>query len=112
LSLRPPSEYSDVVLLLSLTSERPAAGENPSSFQQGGVPRGFNMADSEMAHARHKPTVEQLAALDACAKGNSLRFENREVVDSLVEAGYATRNWGGAIQLTAVGLERLAGHAD
>jgi hypothetical protein len=70
------------------------------------------MADMKMACSRHKPTVEQLAALDACAKGNSLRFENREVVDSLVEDGYVTRNWGGAVQLTAVGLERLAGQAD
>ena len=70
------------------------------------------MADSEMAHSRYKPTVEQLAAMDACAKGNSLRFENREVVDSLVEDGYVTRNWGGGVQLTAVGLERLGGQAD
>jgi hypothetical protein len=51
-------------------------------------------------------TVEHLAALRACAKGNSLRFESREIVNALIDAGYATQSYG-IVRVTSVGLKQL-----
>jgi hypothetical protein len=55
-------------------------------------------------------TSEQLEALRTCAKGISLRFERLDIVNDLIAGGYAEKNIGGVITVTARGHEYLREH--
>jgi hypothetical protein len=52
-------------------------------------------------------TKEQHDALVRCARGASLRFEERHIVDALVSGGYAENNIGGVVRVTAEGVRYL-----
>jgi uncharacterized protein YdaT len=56
-------------------------------------------------------TAEQLEALSRCARGISLRFEAWSIVNALIDAGYAEKNLGGVITLTAKGKAYAWVHA-
>jgi hypothetical protein len=56
-------------------------------------------------------TREQLEALSRCAKGISLRFEARVIVNALVTGGYAENGVAGVVTMTAKGEEYLRTHA-
>lgn len=56
-------------------------------------------------------TGEQLEALSRCANGISLRFERSELVDALVDSGYAQKGVAGVITVTAEGRQYLRMHA-
>ena len=56
-------------------------------------------------------TDEQLECLRRCAKGNTLRFEAGEIIGALVTAGYAQKDIGGVVTVTAKGREYLRTHA-
>jgi hypothetical protein len=56
-------------------------------------------------------TSAQLEALRRCAKGISLRFEDRKIVDALIAAGYVERGVAGVVTVTAKGREHLRAHA-
>jgi uncharacterized protein YdaT len=56
-------------------------------------------------------TSEQLEALRRCARGISLRFEAWEIVNALINGGYAEKNLGGVITLTAKGKDYVRMHA-
>ena len=57
--------------------------------------------------ARAHLTREQLKALQACAEGISLRFEDWTIVNALVEAGLAEKNVAGVVRVTAEGHRYL-----
>jgi hypothetical protein len=57
-------------------------------------------------------TREQLEALSRCAKGISLRFEARVIVNALVTGGYAKNGVAGVVTMTAKGEEYLRTHAE
>jgi hypothetical protein len=50
---------------------------------------------------------EQLRALRACSQGISLRFEEWEIVNALLEAGFAEMNAAGVIRVTEEGRQYL-----
>lgn len=52
-------------------------------------------------------TDRQLHALKACSNGISLRFEGWEVVNPLIEAGFAKKNLAGVIIITEEGRRYL-----
>jgi hypothetical protein len=52
-------------------------------------------------------TSEQLESLRACERGISLRFEQPEIVNALITAGYAEKNIAGVVTVTALGQEYL-----
>ena len=56
-------------------------------------------------------TSEQLEALTRCAKGISLRFDARVIVNALVAGGYAENGVAGVVTMTAKGEEYLRTHA-
>ena len=56
-------------------------------------------------------TTEQLGALRRCARGISLRFEAWSILNPLVDGGYAEKNLGGGVTLTAKGKEYIRVHA-
>ena len=56
-------------------------------------------------------TSEQFEALSRCAKGISLRFEAWAIVNALINGGYAEKNLGGVITLTAKGKAYVKMHA-
>jgi hypothetical protein len=56
-------------------------------------------------------TKEQLGALCRCARGISLRFEAWSILNPLVDGGYAEKNLGGGVTLTAKGKDYLRMHA-
>ena len=56
-------------------------------------------------------TSEQLEALRRCAKGISLRFEARAIVNALVDGGYAEIGVAGVVNVTTKGEEYLRTHA-
>lgn len=55
--------------------------------------------------------AEQLEALRRCARGISLRFEERAIVDALTAGGYANKGVAGVVTVTALGDEYLRAHA-
>jgi len=55
-------------------------------------------------------TQKQLQALRACSKGISLRFEEWEIVNALVECGFAAMNAAGVIRVTEEGHRYLRSH--
>ena len=55
-------------------------------------------------------TSEQLEALRRCAKGISLRFDDRKIVDALIAAGYVERGIAGVVTITPKGREYLRAH--
>lgn len=57
--------------------------------------------------ARAHLTKQQLKALQACAKGISLRFEDFAIVNALLEAGLAEKNVAGVVRVTAEGHRYL-----
>jgi hypothetical protein len=52
-------------------------------------------------------TYEQLEVLRACARGISIRFDEPEIVNALLEGGYAEKNVAGVIAVTVRGLKYL-----
>jgi hypothetical protein len=56
-------------------------------------------------------TREQLECLSRCARGISVRFERSEIVDALVNAGYAQKGVAGVVTVTTKGQEYLRTHA-
>ena len=56
-------------------------------------------------------TPEQLECLSRCARGISVRFERSEIVDALVNGGYAEIGLVGVVTMTAKGQEYLRTHA-
>jgi len=59
-------------------------------------------------HAPHiRLTREQLAALERCAAGISLRFDPPSVVNALLNAGYLQRNVAGVLTVTNAGVQYL-----
>jgi len=56
-------------------------------------------------------TEEQLQCLNRCARGISVRFERWEIVDALVDGGYAEKGIAGVLTVTAKGREYLRKHA-
>jgi len=52
-------------------------------------------------------TTEQRDCLTRCAKGITMRFERSELVDPLVDRGYAQRGLAGVVTITVRGLEYL-----
>lgn len=57
--------------------------------------------------ARTHLTKAQLKALQACAEGISLRFEDFAIVNALLEAGFAEKNVAGVVRVTAEGHRYL-----
>ena len=55
-------------------------------------------------------TTEQLEALRRCARGISLRFEAWAILNPLVNGGYAEKNLGGGVTLTAKGKDYIRMH--
>ncbi|HEX9277458.1 MAG TPA: hypothetical protein VGA51_13795 [Casimicrobiaceae bacterium] len=79
--------------------------------------RAFKLLWIEKRSQAHGPlkvrlTDEQLEALRACAKGVSLRFEKSEIVNALLEAGYAEKNIAGVVRVTEKGHQYLRTHGD
>ncbi len=52
-------------------------------------------------------TREQHECLSRCARGISIRFERSELIDALVEAGYAEKGVAGVVTVTPRGKEYL-----
>jgi hypothetical protein len=59
---------------------------------------------------RTRLSVEQLKALNRCAKGISLRFDDRRIVLALINAGYVQQGVAGVVTVTAKGDEYLRTH--
>ena len=59
---------------------------------------------------RTRLSVEQLKALGRCAKGISLRFDDRRIVQALSNAGYVQQGVAGVVTVTAKGHEYLRTH--
>lgn len=55
---------------------------------------------------------EQLECLSRCARGISIRFERSEIVDALVNGGYAEKGVAGVVTVTAKGQEYLRTHSN
>ena len=55
-------------------------------------------------------TREQLECLSRCARGISVRFERSEIVDALINGGYAEKGLVGVVTVTAKGQEYLQTH--
>lgn len=55
-------------------------------------------------------TRKQLECLSRCARGISVRFERSEIVDALVNGGYAEKGVASVVTVTAKGLEYLRTH--
>jgi len=53
-------------------------------------------------------TEEQVEYLRRCARGISLRFDRLEIVDALVDGGYAEIGVAGVVRVTAKGQEYLS----
>jgi hypothetical protein len=45
-------------------------------------------------------------------EGDSLRFERSEIVNALIEGGYAERNVAGVVRVTARGHEYIRTHGN
>jgi len=56
-------------------------------------------------------TEQQLQALRSCDRGISIRFENCDIVNALLTAGFVERNVAGVIRVTKAGHEYLSYHA-
>jgi len=56
-------------------------------------------------------TREQFDCLSRCARGISVRFEGSEIVDALVNGGYAEIGLVGVVTMTEKGQEYLRTHA-
>ena len=52
-------------------------------------------------------TREQHECLSRCARGISVRFERSELIEALVEAGYAEKGVAGVVTVTERGREYL-----
>jgi hypothetical protein len=52
-------------------------------------------------------TREQHECLSRCARGISVRFERSDLIDALVEAGYAEKGVAGVVTVTTRGREYL-----
>ena len=52
-------------------------------------------------------TREQHECLSRCARGISIRFERSELIEALVEAGYAEKGVAGVVTVTSRGREYL-----
>ena len=55
---------------------------------------------------------KQLHALRACARGLSLRFEEWEIVNALLLAGFVEKNVVGVIRITKEGQDYLSTLSD
>ena len=64
----------------------------------------------EFPDAMPQLTVEQLDRLRRCANGNTLRFEASDIVEALVDAGYATEGVGRVVTVTPKGHRYLLSH--
>jgi hypothetical protein len=65
----------------------------------------------KVAPFKRRLTREQLECLSRCARGISVRFERPEIIDALVEAGYAEKGLAGVVTVTAEGREYVRAHA-
>jgi hypothetical protein len=61
---------------------------------------------------RTRLTDEQLECLRSCARGISLRFERSEIVNALIEGGFAEKNVVGVVTVTAKGHEYIRTHGN
>jgi len=60
-----------------------------------------------IAPFRMRLTQEQHECLSRCARGISVRFERSELIDALVEAGYAEKGVAGVVTVTPRGRDYL-----
>jgi len=60
-----------------------------------------------VAHFKMRLTREQHECLSRCARGISVRFERSDIIDALVEAGYAEKGVAGVVTVTPRGKEYL-----
>ena len=66
----------------------------------------------DVAPFKPRLSAEQLECLRRGARGVTLRFERSELVDVLVEIGYAERGLAGVVTVTPAGHEFLKTHSD
>jgi hypothetical protein len=69
-------------------------------------------ASDNVAPFKRRLTPEQLECLKRGARGVTLRFERSELIDALIEAGYAERGLAGVVTITSAGHEYLKKHLE
>ncbi len=62
----------------------------------------------KLPSAKTHLTEEQVECLSRCARGISLRFDRLEIVDALVDGGYAEKGVAGVVRVTAKGQDYLS----
>ena len=78
--------------------------------EQCALTQPISRAAFESPDAMTHLTVEQLDRLRRCANGNTLRFEASDIVEALVDAGYATEGVGRVVTVTPKGHRYLLSH--
>ena len=103
LAVRTPSSHGTMMMLITVIEAMKQANA-PQSGSSNPVP------SQSLAPFTTCLTSEQLEALRRCAKGISLRFDDRKIVDALIAAGYVERGIAGVVTLTPKGREYLRPH--
>ena len=103
LAVRTPSSHGTMMMLITVIETMKQANA-PQSLSSNPVP------SQSLAPFTTCLTSEQLEALRRCAKGISLRFDDRKIVDALIAAGYVERGIAGVVTLTPKGREYLRPH--
>jgi len=103
LAVRTFSSHGTMMMLITMIEAMKQANA-PQSLSSNPVP------SQSLAPFTTCLTSEQLEALRRCAKGISLRFDDRKIVDALIAAGYVERGIAGVVTLTPKGREYLRPH--
>ena len=103
LAVRTFSSHGTMMMLITMIEAMKQA-KAPQSLSSNPVP------SQSLAPFTTCLTSEQLEALRRCAKGISLRFDDRKIVDALIAAGYVERGIAGVVTLTPKGREYLRPH--
>ena len=103
LVVRTFSSHGTMMMLITMIEAMKQANA-PQSLSSNPVP------SQSLAPFTTCLTSEQLEALRRCAKGISLRFDDRKIVDALIAAGYVERGIAGVVTLTPKGREYLRPH--
>ena len=103
LVVRTFSSHGTMMMLITMIEAMKQANA-PQSLSSNPVP------SQSYATFTTRLTSEQLEALRRCAKGISLRFEDRKIVDALIAGGYVERGIAGVVTITPKGQEYLREH--